>query len=64
MQARFMEINNVEFCPKNQVKIIKAIVNQQSIMAKIIKRLTPGGKGMGYYVQLSFEEVLNINNKI
>ena len=65
MQARFMEIPGVEFCPKNQVKIQQAIANQQPITAKIIKRLTPGGKGIGYYLQLSFEEVLinNINNK-
>ena len=65
MQARFMEIHGVEFCPKNQVKIIQAITNQQPITAKIIKKLTPGGKGMGYYLQLSFEEILinNINNK-
>ena len=65
MQARFMEIPGVEFCPKNQVKIQQAITNQQPITAKIIKKLTPGGKGIGYYLQLSFEEVLinNINNK-
>ncbi len=65
MQARFMEIPGVEFCLKNQVKIQQAIVNQQPITAKIIKKLTPGGKDMGYYLQLSFEEVLinNINNK-
>ncbi len=65
MQARFIEIPGVEFCPKNQVKIHQAITNQQPITAKIIKKLTPGGKGIGYYLQLSFEEVLinNINNK-
>ena len=65
MQARFMEIPGVEFCPKNQVKIQQAINNKQPIMAKIIKKLSPGGKGMGVYLQLSFEEVLinNINNK-
>ena len=65
MQARFMEIPGVEFCPKNQVKIQQAIANQKPIIAKIIKKLTPGGKGIGYYLQLSFEEVLinNINNK-
>ena len=39
MQARFMEINNVEFCPKNQVKIIQTITNKQPITAKIIKKL-------------------------
>ena len=38
MQARFMEINNVEFCPKNQVKIQQAINNKQPITAKIIKK--------------------------
>ena len=63
MQARFIEIPGVEFCLKNQVKIQQAITNQQPITAKIIKRLTPGGKGIGYYLQLSFEEVL-INNKL
>ncbi len=65
MQARFMEIPGVEFCLKNQVKIQQAIANQKPIIAKIIKKLTPGGKGIGYYLQLSFEEVLinNINNK-
>ena len=65
MQARFMEILGVEFCPKNQVKIQQAIANKQPVTAKIIKRLTPNGKGIGYYLQLSFEEILinNINNK-
>ena len=61
MQARFMEIPGVEFCHKNQVKIQQAIANQKPIIAKIIKKLTPGGKGMGFYLQLSFEEVLNIH---
>ena len=61
MQARFMEIPGVEFCPKNQFKIQQAIANQQPITAKIIKKLTPGAKGIGYYVQLSFEEVLSIH---
>ncbi len=61
MQARFMEIPGVEFCPKNQVKIIQAITNQKPITAKIIKKLTPGGKSIGYYLQLSFEEVLSIH---
>ena len=65
MQARFMEIPGVEFCHKNQVKIQQAIANQKPIIAKIIKKLTPGGKSIGYYLQLSFEEILinNINNK-
>ncbi len=65
MQARFMEIPGVEFCSKNQVKIQQAIANKQPITAKIIKKLTPNGKNIGYYLQLSFEEVLinNINNK-
>ena len=61
MQARFMEIPGVEFCLKNQVKIQQAIANQQPITAKIIKKLTPNGKNIGYYLQLSFEEVLNIH---
>ena len=61
MQARFIEIPGVEFCPKNQVKIQQAIANQQPITAKIIKKLTPSGKSIGYYLQLSFEEVLNIH---
>ena len=64
MQARFMEIPGVEFCPKNQVKIQQAIVNQQPITAKIIKKLTPNGKGIGYYLQLSFEEILINNNLV
>ena len=65
MQARFIEIPGVEFCHKNQVKIQQAITNQQPITAKIIKKLTPNGKEIGYYLQLSFEEILinNINNK-
>ncbi len=65
MQARFMEIPAIEFCPKNQVKIQQAIANKQPVTAKIIKKLTPNGKSIGYYLQLSFEEVLinNINNK-
>ncbi len=63
MQARFMEIPGVEFCHKNQFKIQQAITNQQPITAKIIKKLTPGGKGIGYYLQLSFEEVLSIHQK-
>ncbi len=65
MQARFIEIPGVEFCHKNQVKIQQAIANQKPIIAKIIKKLTPGGKSIGYYLQLSFEEILinNINNK-
>ena len=61
MQARFMEIPGVEFCSKNQVKIQQAIANKQPITAKIIKKLTPNGKNIGYYLQLSFEEVLNIH---
>ena len=60
MQARFMEIPDVEFCPKNQIKIIQAINNKQPITAKIIKKLSPNGKGIGFYLQLSFDEVLNI----
>ncbi len=65
MQARFMEILGVEFCTKNQVKIQQAIANQQPITAKMIKKLIPNGKDIGYYLQLSFEEILinNINNK-
>ena len=61
MQARFMEIPGVEFCPKNQVKIQQAITNKQPVTAKIIKKLTPGGKDIGYYLQLSFEEFLSIH---
>ena len=64
MQARFMEIPGIEFCLKNQVKIQQAINNKQPIMAKIIKKLTPGGKSIGYYLQLSFDESLNINNQL
>lgn len=58
MKARFIEINNVEFCAKNQAKLIQAINNNQPISAKVIKKLSPNGKDIGYYVQLSFEEVI------
>ena len=61
MQARFMEIPNVEFCPKNQLKIIQAINNQQPVTAKIVKKLSQNGKDIGFYLQLSFEEVLSIH---
>lgn len=61
-QARFMEILDVEFCPKNQIKIKQAIINKQPITAKIIKKLTPNGKTIGFYLQLSFDEVLNIKH--
>ena len=66
MKARFLELNQVKFCPKNQTKIIQAQANKKPISAKIIKKLTPNGKDIGYYLQLSFEEVLtsvvNINS--
>ena len=66
MKARFIELSQVKFCPKNQTKIIQAQANSQPISAKIIKKLTPNGKDIGYYLQLSFEEVLtsvvNINS--
>lgn len=55
-EARFIEINNVEFTLKNQLKIIQAISNNQPITAKLIKRKTSNGKTIGYYVQLSFDE--------
>ena len=66
MKARFIEISNVEFCTKNQAKILQAINNNQSISAKIIKKLSPNGKDVGFYLQLSFEESyqqVNPNNK-
>ena len=66
MQARFIEIDKVEFCAKNQSKIIQALAQNKPISAKIIKKLTPNGKDIGYYLQLSFEEVIqqsNINYK-
>ena len=59
MQARFIEIPDVEFCHKNQSKIIQAINNKQPITAKIVKKLIPNGKGIGFYLQLSFDEILN-----
>ena len=62
MKARFIEITNVEFCSKNQSKIIQSINNKQPISAKIIKKLTTNGKDIGFYLQLSFEE--SVINKI
>ena len=66
MKARFLEINNVEFCFKNKAKIIQAINNGQPISAKIVKKLSQNGKDIGFYLQLSFEEVIqkvsNINS--
>ena len=64
MQARFMEIPDVEFCHKNQLKIIQAINNQQPITAKIVKKLIPNGKDIGFYLQLSFEEIINTTEHI
>jgi len=58
MQARFIEINNVEFCAKNQAKLIHSINNKQPIAAKIMKKLTPNGQDVGFYLQLSFSEVV------
>ena len=58
MQARFIEINNVEFCAKNQAKLIHSINNNQPIAAKIMKKLTPNGQDVGFYLQLSFSEVV------
>ena len=66
MKARFLEINQVEFCLKNQAKIIQAINNNQPVSAKIVKKLAPDGKDIGFYLQLSFEETVqqaaNINS--
>lgn len=64
MKSKFIEIINVEFCPKNQTKIIQALANNQPITAKIIKKISPNGKNIGYYIQLSFNEIINfkINN--
>ena len=58
MQARFIEITNVEFCLKNQTKLTNSIHNKQPITAKIIKKLTPNSKDIGFYLQLSFEEIV------
>lgn len=63
MQSRFLEISNVEFCLKNQVKIQQALINKQPVTAKIIKKLSPNDKDIGYYLQLSFEEItVPVNN--
>lgn len=59
MQSRFLEISNVEFCLKNQVKIQQALNNKQPITAKIIKKLSPNNKDIGYYLQLSFDEIIS-----
>lgn len=56
-QARFIEIDNVDFCAKNQAKIIQAINNSQPITAKIVKKLTPNSS-VGFYLQLSFDEIV------
>ena len=64
MQARFMEIPDVEFCPKNQIKLIQAINNKQPVTAKIIKKLIPNGKGIGFYLQLSFDEIIKTTEHI
>ena len=64
MQARFMEIPNVEFCPKNQLKIIQAINNQQPVTAKIVKKLSQNGRDIGFYLQLSFDEIIIITEHI
>jgi len=58
-QFRFIEIDNVEFCAKNQAKVIAAINNKQPITAKIVKKLTSNGKDIGIYLQLSFDETIN-----
>ncbi len=58
MKSRFLEIEQVEFCSKNQTKITQALEQNKPISAKIIKKLSPNGKDIGYYLQLSFEEVI------
>ncbi len=58
MKSRFIEIEQVEFCSKNQLKVTKALEQNKPISAKIIKKLSPNGKDIGYYLQLSFEEVI------
>jgi IS605 OrfB family transposase len=58
MKARFIEIKNVEFCKKNQAKLIQSLNNKQPITAKIVKKLTPNGRNIGFYLQLSFDEIL------
>lgn len=66
MKSRFIEIEQVEFCSKNQTKITQALEQNKPISAKIVKKLSPNGKNIGYYLQLSFEEVIqqvsNINS--
>ena len=58
MKARFIEIEQVEFCLKNQLKISQALEQKKPITAKIIKKLSPNNKDIGYYLQLSFDEVI------
>ena len=57
MQARFITIENVEFCEKNLAKL-NQVINSKPITAKIMKKLTPNGKDIGFYLQLSFDEVV------
>ncbi len=64
MKSRFIEIEQVEFCSKNQLKVTKALEQNKPISAKIIKKLSPNGKDIGYYLQLSFEEVIQSSVEI
>ncbi len=64
MKSRFIEINQVEFCAKNKAKIVQALDNSQPISAKIIKKLSPNGKDIGFYLHLSFEESIPVKKDI
>lgn len=66
--SKFLEIPHVVFCHKNAQKLQAAIHNKQPITTKILKRKTPNQKEIGYYLQISFEEVIlpaqNVNPPI
>ena len=56
MQCRFIMIENVEFNHRYLHVFNSALTNKKPISAKIIKKLSPSGD-IGYYLQLSMEEV-------
>ena len=62
-QARFMDIQDVAFSQKHLYKLQQVLAlpsnARKPITAKIIKRRCPNGKDMGYYLQLSFEEIIS-----
>ena len=61
-QARFMDIQDVSFSQKHLAKLQQVFAlpsdQRQPITAKIIKRQCPNGRDTGYYLQLSFDEVI------